>query len=149
MDPKIWGPKLWFTIHTIALNYPDNPSYQDKRNHEEFFNQLTFMIPCDKCRIHFKERLNKYPVIQHLENSDTLFRYTILLHNDVNEMLKKPKLSYEDVVKHYRKCYNQDNIISNLSIKKSLIGTLIVIILVVLGYIIYKKYPRRLIQIKK
>mgnify|MGYP003325588430 CR=1 FL=1 len=23
MEPTIWGPKLWFVIHTFALNYPD------------------------------------------------------------------------------------------------------------------------------
>ena len=22
MDPTVWGPKLWFVIHTFALNYP-------------------------------------------------------------------------------------------------------------------------------
>lgn len=149
MDPKIWGPKLWFTIHTIALNYSDNPTYQDKRNHEDFFNNLTFMIPCDKCRIHFKERLNKYPVIQHLDNSDSLFRYTILLHNDVNEMLNKPKLSYEEVVKHYKHCYNQESITNGFFNNKIFTGILIVIVLILLGYVIYRKYPRRLIQIKK
>jgi len=42
MDPKVWGPKLWFVIHTIALNYPDNPSYDQKRIHEDFFNNLVF-----------------------------------------------------------------------------------------------------------
>ena len=26
-----------FVIHTIALNYPDNPSYDQKRIHEDFF----------------------------------------------------------------------------------------------------------------
>ena len=22
MDPNVWGPKLWFVMHTISLNYP-------------------------------------------------------------------------------------------------------------------------------
>jgi hypothetical protein len=149
MDPKIWGPKLWFVIHTVALNFSDNPTYQDKRNHEDFFNNLVYIIPCDKCRIHYRERLNKYPIIQHLDNSDKLFRYTIMLHNDVNEMLNKPKLTYEEVVQFYKKSYNQDSTISGIFNRKMLTGTLIVIVLIVLGYVIYRKYPRRLIQIKK
>ena len=93
MDPSVWGPKLWFVIHTLALNFPDNPSYEDKRHYEDFFNNLTFMIPCDKCRIHYTERIRKNPVINHLENSDMLFRYTIHLHNDVNKSLHKPLLN--------------------------------------------------------
>jgi hypothetical protein len=149
MDPKIWGPKLWFVIHTIALNYPNNPTYQDKRNHEDFFNQLVYMIPCDKCRIHYRQRLDKYPVIQHLENSDTLFRYTILIHNDVNEMLNKPRLSYEDVLKFYKKSYDKNSVVETVFNKKALIGCLIVIVLIAIGYVIYRKYPTRLIQIKK
>ena len=45
MDPKIWGPKVWFVIHTVALNYPNNPTYQDKRNHEDFFNHVGIHDP--------------------------------------------------------------------------------------------------------
>ena len=149
MDPKIWGPKLWFVMHTIALNYPDNPTYQDKRNHEDFFNMLSHMIPCEKCRIHYRQNLDKYPIIQHLDNSDKLFRYTILIHNEVNEMLNKPKLSYEEVVKFYKNSYNQGSRVESFINTKTLIGFLIVIVLIVLGYVIYRKYPRRLIQIKK
>ena len=149
MDPKIWGPKLWFVMHTIALNYPDNPTYQDKRNHEDFFNMLSYMIPCEKCRIHYRQNLDKYPIIQHLDNSDKLFRYTILIHNEVNEMLNKPKLSYEEVVKFYKNSYNQGIRVESFINTKTLIGFLIVIVLIVLGYVIYRKYPRRLIQIKK
>ena len=26
MDPNIWGPQLWFSLHIITLNYPNNPS---------------------------------------------------------------------------------------------------------------------------
>jgi hypothetical protein len=149
MDPKIWGPKLWFAIHTIALNYPDNPSYQDKRNHEDFFNNLSHIIPCDKCRLHYKQRLYKYPIINHLDNSDKLFRYTILLHNDVNEMLNKPTMTYEEVVKIYQTEYGKNNITSKIFSKKTLLVSLIIIVLISLGYTVYRKYPRRLIEIKK
>ena len=72
MDPKVWGPKLWFVIHTLALNFPDNPSYEEKRIHEDFFNSLVFLIPCDKCRIHYRQHINNNPVVNHLKNSDTL-----------------------------------------------------------------------------
>ena len=59
-------------MHTIALNYPDNPTYQDKRNHEDFFNMLSHMIPCEKCEYISDKAMDKYPIIQHLNNSDKL-----------------------------------------------------------------------------
>ena len=64
-------------------------------------------------------------------------------------MLNKTKLTYEEVVQFYKKSYNQDSTISGIFNRKMLTGTLIVIVLIVLGYVIYRKYPRRLIQIKK
>ncbi len=149
MEPKVWGPKLWFSMHTIALNYPDNPTYQDKRNHEDFFNLLSHTIPCEKCRIHYRQLLDRYPIIQHLENSDQLFRYTILLHNEVNTLLNKPRLSYEEVVKFYKQSYNQNGVGETICSQKTILGLLILVVLSILGYVIYKKYPRRLIQIKK
>jgi hypothetical protein len=149
MDPKVWGPKLWFMIHTVALNYPNNPSYQDKRNHEDFFNNLVFTIPCDKCRVHYKQNLDKNPIINHLNNSDSLFRYTILQHNEVNKMLNKPVLSYEEVVKFYQKSYGQNTTTSKIFNTKTLLICLIVSVVISLGYFAYKKFPRRLIEIKK
>ena len=32
MDPKIWGPKLWFISHSIAFNYPDVPTETETKS---------------------------------------------------------------------------------------------------------------------
>ena len=36
MDPKIWGPSTWLFLHTITLNYPNNPTQQDIDNYKKF-----------------------------------------------------------------------------------------------------------------
>ena len=46
MDPNIWGPHAWFFLHTIARNYPENPSSQDKQSHLQFFTLLQFLRVC-------------------------------------------------------------------------------------------------------
>ena len=148
MDPKIWGPKLWFVIHTLALNYPDNPSYDQKRIHEDFFNSLVFLIPCDKCRIHYRQHINNNPVVNHLKNSDTLFRYTIDLHNEVNKTLNKRLYSYDEAVKFYRIEYGDERASNSYFTKKTFIGVLVAIVIASLGYLAYKTYPRRLIYKK-
>ena len=148
MDPKIWGPKLWFVIHTIALNYPDNPSYEQKRIHEDFFNNLVFLIPCEKCRVHYRQHINNNPIVNHLTNSDTLFRYTIEIHNEVNKTLNKRLYTYDEVVKKYRIDYGDEREGYSFFSKKTVIGSFISIILICLGYLVYKKYPRRLIYKK-
>ena len=51
MDPNIWGPHAWFFLHTIARNYPENPSSQDKQSHLQFFSLLQSII-----NIHNKDK---------------------------------------------------------------------------------------------
>lgn len=150
MDPEVWGPKLWFVIHTIALNYPENPSYDDVRNVESFFNSLKYNIPCDKCRIHYTERIEKNPIINHLSNSDTLFRYTIELHNDVNISLGKRTYTYDEVVEIYQKAYNSHTEKKYGYLNKITISIIIILLLIVFAIIYYRKiYHYRIIKSNK
>lgn len=147
MDPEVWGPKLWFVIHTIALNYPDNPSYEDVRNTENFFNSLKTNIPCEKCRFHYTERLDKNPIINHLSNSDSLFRYTIDLHNDVNISLGKRTYTYDEVIEIYKKAYNTNETKSSFIFNKITIGIIILLLIVVFVVIYHRKiYRYRIIK---
>ena len=62
MDPNIWGSQAWLFLHTITLNYPDNPSKFDKENFKNFFENLSHVIPCDVCKDHYKQNIRKYPI---------------------------------------------------------------------------------------
>ena len=33
MNPNIWGESAWLFLHTITLNYPENPTFLDKHNY--------------------------------------------------------------------------------------------------------------------
>ena len=143
MNSDIWGPKLWFIIHTIALNFSDNPTYNEIRNIELFFNSLKFNIPCEKCRIHYTERLDKNPIINHLKNSETLFKYTIDLHNEVNKSLGKRIYSYDEVLEIYKNEYkdkNDKNINTEGIInKKNIIITTIILFFIIFIVCYYRK----------
>ena len=156
MEPKIWGPKLWFVMHTFALNYPDQPNYEDKRVMEEFFNNLKSSIPCQKCRIHYTQRLERNPIINYLDSKQSLFKYTIDLHNQVNKSLGKKIYTYDEIVDIYKKHYNPDqatkddryNFIKKYINYKYLCGSIItILILLGLGLYMKKKYPRRFIKV--
>ncbi len=142
MDPNIWGPKLWFFMHSIAINFPDNPSYQEIRNYEEFFNNLKFIIPCDKCKMHYKMYLEKNPVINHLKNADLLFNYTVKLHNDVNKRLNKKIYTNEEAIKIYTDIYNgktyYKNYLKNIFSRNNIILAVLIIIICSVG-VYYKK----------
>ena len=39
-DPKVWGPKAWFFLESIAMAYPTKPTYDQKKAAENFFSAL-------------------------------------------------------------------------------------------------------------
>ena len=45
ISPAVWGPILWTTIHIVALGYPKEPTFSEKRAAKEFYESLTHLIP--------------------------------------------------------------------------------------------------------
>lgn len=103
IKPKIWGPHGWKFLHYVSLGYPDNPTEEDKRNYKDFFTSLRYVLPCEKCAQNYKHNLAKYPIDNHLHNRDTLFKWAIDVHNEVNEELDKPTLQYDEAIELYSK----------------------------------------------
>lgn len=101
LPPESWGPFFWHTIHIVALGYPSEPSYAHKKAAKDFFESLQHLIPCPVCRDHYVEHLQKLPLTPHLDRRSDLFRWTVVLHNEVNKMLNKPKLYTEKEVLDY------------------------------------------------
>jgi hypothetical protein len=99
--PSVWGPILWHTIHVVALSYPSNPTYGQKRAAKEFYESLSELIPCPICREHYKQHLQKLPLSPHLDRRDDLFRWTVQLHNEVNTMLGKPIVTETESINFY------------------------------------------------
>ena len=89
MNPNVWGPHGWIFLHSITLNYPENPTKHDKIKVMEFFNNLGDMLPCDKCSKHFKENIKKYPISQHFHSRESLVKWLIDIHNEVNKSNNK------------------------------------------------------------
>ena len=65
MDPNIWGPKFWFSLHNISLTYPFYPTDEDKLRYVKWITKslLFTLIPLhndDKCVQYYKLINNKY-----------------------------------------------------------------------------------------
>lgn len=105
MDVNLWGSPFWFILHTITLNYPDNPTYTEKRHHFDFFNSLQYILPCDVCRDHYRDNFKQNPINSYLDNKKSLIEWGVIMHNSVNKMTGKPPLTSEDVVKKYITLY--------------------------------------------
>jgi hypothetical protein len=104
---NIWGPPAWTFLHTVSFNYPDNPTDQDKQNYFDFFNSLKHVLPCDKCKKHYKE--NSTGLKNNLNTKDDLVNWLINIHNDVNKKNGKKIWSYSEVYNKYQNMYNTSN----------------------------------------
>jgi hypothetical protein len=92
MHPKFWGNNLWYSIHILAMTYiPENKGY-----YAVFFNSLQHLISCLKCKKEFSRYLRRYP-----PNFNNLKQWTVDLHNNVNQRLKKKIYTNEEITNLY------------------------------------------------
>ena len=131
MHPKIWGPGGWLFLHSITLNYPENPTENDKMYHKNFFLNLQNVLPCPNCAKHYSLNLTKFPIEPALENKELFVKWLIDIHNEVNKKNFKRIYTYDEVIQKYDSLYNGSNMINNI---------LIVIVLGLLFYFIYREY---------
>jgi hypothetical protein len=101
IPPEVWGPFFWHTLHIVALGYPQEPTYSDKKAAKEFYESLQTLIPCPMCREHYASHMVKLPIGPSLDSRKDLFRWTVDLHNEVNVMLGKRKYSETEVIQFY------------------------------------------------
>ena len=45
MDKNVWGPPYWFTLHTIAMTYPEFPNETIKKKYYDFIQNIPLFIP--------------------------------------------------------------------------------------------------------
>ena len=123
MKPEIWGRHLWYSIHFIALDFPEEPSTEDVRHFKSFYENLHHVIPCYKCSINYVKHLNERPLeLGDLKNAKSLFKWTVDIHNIVNKELNKNSVSFDDAWAFYNNPDNFKNS-STKNISKSMIQT--------------------------
>lgn len=91
-DPRYWGSQFWFTMHTIAYFYPDNPTPDEMRHAINFYRAIGALLPCPSCAAHFAQMLDDDPVERHVGGRMALVAWVSDLHNKVNARLGKPRV---------------------------------------------------------
>lgn len=136
MDSELWGPKLWFSLHTISFEYPDKPTHELKNAYINFFRSLKSILPCDICKTHFSEFLKNNPIENSLSDKEALIRWVLKCHNNVNTLNNKPEWSYEKLVSTYASIYNND-LYNKINYKN--ISIFLFVLLILLSLIIFIK----------
>lgn len=118
ISPKMWGRQGWHFIHYVALNYPDKPTQEDREVYLQFLNNLENILPCPICGNHFKENMEKHP--PNMNSKMEFFNWTVDMHNFVNELHGKKKVTYEKALDELTK--NPDYIRNGVILSMSLLA---------------------------
>jgi hypothetical protein len=119
MNQNIWGPSMWFSLHTITFSYPLRPTENDKSNYKIFFENFKNVIPCSVCKKNYIRHLKEHPIDNYLSCRKNIIYWLIDLHNLVNVETGKKILEYNVVIKKYEKIYNKKIIVEEDNNNKS------------------------------
>lgn len=140
MRPDIWGPSAWFFLHCISVEYPNNPTNDDKQNMSTFIYSLGNVLPCEKCRNNYKLHLQENPLTDKaLGSNEGMTQWFIDLHNAVNKSTNKKVLTineaFTDLSQNINKRKNNSMTVIN-----------IVIIIIIVAVILVGAYLYRFVQ---
>lgn len=140
IDPLIWGKHIWSAFHYITVSYPDQPSQEEKENFKNFITYMTKVLPCQKCRYHASANMKNRPLTDNiLASRYELIKWGIDFHNDVNIMLGKNPVPFQDAIMKYTN--NQYPTGYNIYIDTDIINiVLLVIIIIILVMLLKNRY---------
>ena len=107
MDPNVWGPKFWFSLHSVSMTYPYNPDEADKHRYKSFYELLEYVLPCVLCRVNYSKNLRSHPIDRHLHDRKSLVNWVLDIHNMVNVENGKPTQSLNELVESYEMMFGR------------------------------------------
>jgi len=117
MQTTKWGPHLWVALHTIVHNY--NPKIHDPKIYKRYFELTAEVLPCKYCRESFKQYMKELPIDPYLGSQEDLTYWLYLMHNKVNNKLRKQGL-LQSKDPSFQQVYNKyENFRADCSKKKN------------------------------
>jgi hypothetical protein len=92
LTPDVMGPPLWRSLHNIARSLDGTPEKLEA--FRTFVQSLAVLLPCSKCSEHFLQMITSLKT----DSPESALKWTIDTHNNVNERLGKPRLTYAQAV---------------------------------------------------
>jgi hypothetical protein len=120
MSKSVWGPATWYLLHSMVLKIKDDAPKEAITDLKKLIRSITSNLPCPSCSAHATSHLSKLK-FDSITSVEGLRHFMFHFHNNVNEMLKKPSLTYEEhiimydkmeltlVIQHYINVYNHMN----------------------------------------
>jgi hypothetical protein len=96
---EFFGPAMWKTLQSIAFNFPDKATPEQRKDYIDFFKSVGPVIPCPSCSNHYQEYIKKNPI--DAENTESIARWVYDLHDTVNKKNNKKSPSFDAIKNDY------------------------------------------------
>lgn len=103
IPPHVWGRAFWVAMHSVSFTYPDKPSRDDREHVISFLRNISHLLPCKACCAHFRNHLRTVDLEQVSSSRDSLVRFLVDIHNEVNVTAGKPTMTVDEVIEEYRR----------------------------------------------
>lgn len=102
MQKLHWSKAFWTTMFAVALNYPLEPLINDQYNYKRFYEDVQYILPCDRWKRMYRHALRRMPINPFLrEGRKSLFYWVLKIHNIISDKRELPQLTKEDVFRVY------------------------------------------------
>ena len=106
-DHRVWGPRYWFFMHTVAHTYPLVPNAVTKRKYYDLIQNMPLFLPDPEMGNRFSTLLDLYPVSPYLDSRDSFIRWVHFIHNKVSVALGEEELTLPEGLERYLDHYNK------------------------------------------
>jgi hypothetical protein len=81
-------------MHVSGFHYPEQPTPEQREGAENWLLGIAWMLPCPRCRDHFSALLEECTLAGIVKDRESLSRFLVRAHNDVNKRNGKEEWSY-------------------------------------------------------
>ena len=146
ISPEIWGPHAWAFLHLMILAEKEPLDKGRLIHYHTLYDTLTYLLPCDKCRIHLAENLKKVKPLEKIQNKDELFAWSVDLHNYVNQSHGKPVYDLNEMISYWKAIAKGERTLDNKVCHKNIYKWsfyVAILFIVILLFIITREHRKK------
>lgn len=114
-EPQIFGPYLWFVLHTTVTALPETLNQRQQGSFVTFIKNFPVLIPCQVCREHAYDYILKTIPYIKIATKEDIFRYLWTFHNFVSSRVANAKIPLAKAKHLYGYDFPQQGVLRNLN----------------------------------